>query len=145
MRQRYATAFVEGPDGARGVVGTVGRVADAAGQMIRIGHLRAQVALIDAIRLPGAGAVERCLLGQGAAELPEWWAALEQGGEPFVTNHCPGERSAAPLWLHADEAQYVQHGEKKRLHTEFLFLGTRKAFLVGDRPGPSDGDQQPGE
>ena len=85
------------------------------------------------MKCAGAGVAERCLLGRPAEELHSWWGELEQNAEPCVAAF-PGERAAWPLWFHADETQYVQHGEKKAYVLSFCSLVCGKRYLLAVIP-----------
>lgn len=56
--------------------------------------------------------MERVLVGRDMGYLKEWWTRLQASGEPWVVRHCANEQEAVPVFLHCDEAKYVNHGEK---------------------------------
>ena len=91
----------------------------------------------------GAGAVERCLVGGPMATLGPFWEALFAAGEPWVMAHPflqlpEARRSAVPIFLHADEAKYINKGEQKCYVVSISSLARGSApatkFLVAALP-----------
>ena len=93
----------------------------------------------------GAGAQQACLIGAGRPKgfLHAFWAALVAAGGWAQNHPClPADSNqwdhCIPIWLHADEAQYIKKDEQKAyiFNWSSLAYGAAKRvrFLIGALP-----------